>query len=65
MVAKGWIEEEGWVVLSLESQALVSAQDYQDDAEKREYFEQALMDEEVFVFYTFPENDDSQEDGQT
>lgn len=54
LVAKGWIEDHGWVPLSLEDQHPVSKADYDDDTKGRRYFEQALTDEEVFVFYTWP-----------
>jgi hypothetical protein len=57
MIAKGWIEENGWVVLSIEEQYPVSAEDFAQNLEGREYFEQALIDEEVFVFYTFPKRE--------
>jgi hypothetical protein len=57
LIAKGWIEEHGWVVLSLEDQQVVSEGDYTDKSEGREYFEQALVDEQVFVFNTWPKHE--------
>ncbi len=54
LIAKGWIEERGWVVLSLEDQYPVNADDYKNNSEHRRYFEQALTDDEVFVFFTCP-----------
>jgi len=53
-IAKGWIEDSGWVPLSLEDQHPVSVETYADNHESRHYFEQALIDEEVFVFHMFP-----------
>ena len=57
LISKGWIEERGWVVLSLEEQYAVSAETCTDKAEARQYFEQACTDDEVFVFNTFPANE--------
>ena len=54
LIAKGWIEDQGWVSLSLEDQQSVSEVDYTNNSESRKYFEQALIDDEVFVFHTFP-----------
>lgn len=48
------IEEYGWAAESLESEAVVSSLDYMDDAENREFFEQALVENEVLVFHTWP-----------
>lgn len=57
LIAKGWIEELGWVVLSLEEQYPVSGETYREKSEGRQYYEQALVDEEVFVFYTCPRDE--------
>ena len=57
LIAKGWIEGHGWVPLSLEEQYPVSAETYRVMSEGRKYFEQALIDEEVFVFFTSPEHE--------
>jgi hypothetical protein len=57
LIAKGWIEDHGWVPLSLEDQYPVSEETYRDKPEGRQYFEQALIDDEVFVFFTFPEHE--------
>lgn len=56
-IAKGRIENQGWVVLELEEQKLISEEDYESDGEGKEYFEQALTDDEVFVFYTYPKDE--------
>jgi hypothetical protein len=52
-VARGWIEAQGWVVLDLIDQYPVSSETYKNKTEGREYFEQALTDDEVFVFHTY------------
>jgi len=57
LIAKGWIENHGWVSLSLEDQYSVSEEDYKGKSEGRQYFEQALIDEEVFVFHTSPKHE--------
>jgi hypothetical protein len=57
LIAKGWIEDQGWVPLTLEEQYPVSEETYQEKAEGRRYFEQALIDEEVFVFITSPKHE--------
>jgi len=51
LIAKGWIEEQGWVALSLEDLHPVSVEYFKNNPEGRRYFEQALIDDEVFVFY--------------
>lgn len=57
LLAKGWLEELGWVPLSLEEQQLVTADTYADNPDARRYFEQALVDDEVFVFHKFPKTE--------
>ena len=54
LIAKGWIENHGWVSLSLEDQYPVSEETYNEKSDGKQYYEQALIDDEVFVFYTFP-----------
>ena len=54
LIAKGRIEEKGWVALSLEDQYPISAETYRKKSEGKRYYEQALIDEEVFVFFTSP-----------
>jgi hypothetical protein len=48
------IEDYGWAAESLEAEAVVSSLDYINDAENREFFEQALVEGEVLVFHTWP-----------
>ncbi len=57
LIAKGWIEEHGWVVLSLDEQQPVSEENYRASNKGKQYFEQALIDEEVFVYHTFPKHE--------
>lgn len=57
LIAKGWIEDHGWVVLSLQEQYPVSEETYREKADGRQYFEQALIDDEVFVFFTSPRHE--------
>jgi hypothetical protein len=59
LIAKGWIEHQGWVPLSLEDQQPVSEEDYKHKADGKQHFEQALIDGEVFVFHTFPTTEKS------
>jgi hypothetical protein len=58
LIAKGWIEEHGWVVLSVEDQYPISEDDYKEKSDGKEYFEQALIDEQFFVFHTFPTHEE-------
>lgn len=62
LISKGIIEKSGWKVIRLDEQYPISEADYGDKPEGREYFEQALTDEEVFVFHTFPENEQVEPD---
>ena len=48
------IYDYGWSVDSLEDEAIVTATDYEDDSESRQYFEQSLTEGEVLVFHTWP-----------
>jgi hypothetical protein len=57
LIAKGWIEDRGWVPLSLEDRYPVSEEDVRDKPDGRKYFEQALIDDEVFVFHTSPKHE--------
>jgi hypothetical protein len=54
LIAKGWIEERGWTSLVLEDQCPISEEAYKGKMEGKQYFEQALIDEEVFVFNVCP-----------
>lgn len=63
LIAKGIIEKNGWKVLRLDEQYPISEEDYDNKSAGREYFELALIDEEVFVFHTFPENEQGEPGG--
>ena len=54
LIARRWIEDSGWIVLELEDQYPVTADDYPAGSDGRPYFEQAEIDEEVFLFVTSP-----------
>jgi hypothetical protein len=56
-VARQWINEAGWQIKSLDESRIVDRSDYDDNPAGVEYFEQALIDNEVFVFYEYPIRD--------
>jgi hypothetical protein len=51
-VASIMIEDNGWIPLRLEEQA--EADGPEEGSEAKEYFDQAVLDGEVIVLYTFP-----------
>jgi hypothetical protein len=55
--ARAGIEAQGWIVNEHDEAYEVDETTYPPGKDGREYFEQALIDKEVFVFYTFPEVD--------
>jgi|KBSMisStaDraftv2_1062788.scaffolds.fasta_scaffold429358_2 hypothetical protein len=61
------VQAEGWIVDEPNEAYRVDISDYPPGAEGREYFEQALIDQEVCVFYAFPEvdGDSSNESSET
>jgi hypothetical protein len=48
-VAAGWIAEHGWMISEVIEQRRVSRVDFAD-TEYLQYFEQALLDAEVFLY---------------
>ena len=59
-VAAGWIAEHGWVVLEVLEQEAVTRADF-TDTEYLQYFEQALLDSEVFLYeIEEPESDETE-----
>jgi hypothetical protein len=48
-VAAGWIAEHGWIVLEVIEQSAVTRADF-TNTEYLQYFEQALIDSEVFLY---------------
>jgi hypothetical protein len=57
-VARTGIEENGWIVGDPDEAYEVNAATYPPGKNGREFFQQALIDKEVFVYHTFPEVDD-------
>lgn len=57
-VARAAIEAENWIVDEPGEAHWVDASTYPPGKDSREYFEQALIDKEVFVFHCVPEVDD-------
>lgn len=51
-IAKKQIVELNWEIIELEELTNLDQDTVSD--ENREYYEQALIDKEVFVFYTYP-----------
>jgi hypothetical protein len=58
-IAAGWVAEHGWVLGELLEQRAVSRRDF-ENTEYLQYFEQALIDGEVFL-YEIEENGDEPE----
>src|SRR6266404_9474024 len=56
-IARKVIEAQGWKVLSFQDVFQVDRSFYQENPEGREYFEQALIDNEVFVFHSYPNSE--------
>jgi hypothetical protein len=56
-VARAGIEQQGWIVDQPEESREVTLKDYPAGHNGREQFEQALIDKEVFVFFTYPESE--------
>ena len=48
------VADAGWQFKSIDSVALVTRSDYEDDSEALQYFEQALLDGVVLVMHTYP-----------
>jgi hypothetical protein len=56
-VATGWIKELGWTILNQIAQYEVTRADYTNSEEER-YYEQVLVDGEVFVFEVDSEDEE-------
>jgi len=54
-IARCYIEEHGWVVLEKDEHYPITAEAYENNPHSKKYFNQALIDEEVFVFHTYCE----------
>lgn len=55
------IKENNWEFDQIEDEAIVTQENYQNDEEGGKYFQQALVDGEVLVFYTYPLVDEDEE----
>jgi hypothetical protein len=53
-VAKKMIETQGWQVRETLEVAQTSEEDFAKSAKLRQYYEQAVLDKEVVVFFTYP-----------
>lgn len=53
-VARQEIEEMKWRILDLDEAYTVTKEDYLEDTNELEYYEQALIDKQVYVFHTYP-----------
>jgi hypothetical protein len=63
-IAKGAVEDDGWVVTAVEEQYEINEESFDTDTEKSKFFQQALTDEEVFVFYCWEEGEDDESEHQ-
>ena len=48
------IAESGWVIESLEEATTITDEYYIDKPDGKEYFEQAQLDKEVYVYHNWP-----------
>jgi hypothetical protein len=53
-VARGWIGDEDWRITRIEEAMLMTRERQAEFPDGIRYFEQAEIDNEVFVFYTWP-----------
>jgi hypothetical protein len=53
-IAREWIASEEWQVSNREEAYPVDRSMYGDDNASLKYYEQAIIDREVFVFHTYP-----------
>lgn len=58
--AQQMIREEGWTVDGLEEEYPIT-REMAETSEGLEYYEQALIDRQVIVFFTYPRNDKNEE----
>jgi hypothetical protein len=57
--ARQSLEQAGWQIKSLDDTRIVDRSDYEDNQAGLEYFEQAVIDKEVFVLYQYPVGEES------
>jgi hypothetical protein len=60
--ASEMIESCGWRIKSMDASCLVTAADYEHYSDSRRYYDQALIDQEVLAFHTWP---NEMEDGKS
>src|SRR4051812_36801816 len=53
-VARGWIGDEDWRITAVEQATLMTKEQQAQNPDGMRYFEQAEIDNEVFVFHTWP-----------
>ena len=53
-VARDWIGDEDWRITRVEAARLMTREDQAEYPDGIQYFEQAEIDSEVFVFHTWP-----------
>jgi hypothetical protein len=53
-VARGWIGDEDWRITGVKEAMLMTRERQSEYPNGMQYFEQAEIDHEVFVFYTWP-----------
>lgn len=57
LLARHYIEAEGWKVLNVEEWNLSKREHYEDEEESLQYFLEAENDGASFVFHEYPEED--------
>lgn len=55
-IARDLIEEQNWDILKKDKFKTIKSNSIDKESEHYQYYEQALMDKEVIVFYTFPKD---------
>lgn len=63
--AKNYVTNQGWKVISIEDQFIVSRDMYEGDTEEEELlecFDEAMQDGIFAIFYTYTSEDDDEED---
>jgi hypothetical protein len=53
-VARGWIGDQDWRITRAEGSRLMTKESQAEHPDGMQYFEQAEIDREVFVFHTWP-----------
>jgi hypothetical protein len=53
-VARGWIGDEDWRIIRVEVARPITREEQAEHPQGMQYYEQAEIDREVFVFHTWP-----------